>query len=325
MKAVILCAGKGSRLRPFTYSSPKHLLPVCNKPVLGYVLSEIEKSKISEIAIIVNNETKEPIYKFITDNFRNHSFKFSFILQEEPKGLAHGCYMAKNFIGDENFFLILGDNIIPGCIENILPNNEQFMEDARILIREVLDPTPFGVVEFDQAGRVKSLEEKPKNPKSNFVIVGVYLFKPVIFNAIENIKPSKRGELEITDAIQYLIKENLNVKAKIFSKTFIDIGSTEQLLYANDFILKNILKLPFIVAKSSYIENSNLLENVSIGENCIIKNSTIENSIVMDGTKLKGLNLSKSTIGRNCTIINNSENKKSVRLEVGDNSILILD
>lgn len=325
MKAIILCAGRGTRLRPFTYSIPKHLLPVCNVPVLGYVLSEIENSKIKDIALIVSNETKGPISEYLSENVDKFPFNFSFILQDEPKGLAHACYLARNFVGNNDFLMFLGDSIIPGCVREILPRNEKFLEEARILVKDVPDPTPFGVVEFDPTGRVKGLEEKPKNPKSNFIIVGVYLFKPSIFKAIENIKLSKRGELEITDAIQYLVKKGLNVVAKVLNGIFMDIGKTEQLLYANDFILRNIFNLPHIVSQSSYIEDSELLNNVSIGRNCVIKNSVLEDSIIMDGTNLEGVRLSKSVIGRNCTIINNSCNKESITLEVGDNSTVRLN
>lgn len=322
MKAVILCAGKGTRLRPFTYSIPKPLLPVCNTPVLGYVLSEIKSSQIKDVALIVNNETRDPIERYISNNLHNYPFNFSFILQDEPKGLAHACLMAKDFVGRDDFLMFLGDNIIPECIQEILPNNSHFLEEARILVREVPDPTPFGVVEFDSSGRIKRLEEKPKNPRSNFIIVGVYIFKPSIFEAIGNIKPSKRGEFEITDAIQKLIDENLDVTVRIFKGVFIDIGKTEQFLYANEYILKNVLKEDNIVSPSSYIENSELLHNVSVGENCVIKNSVLSNSIIMDGTNLDGVNLNKSVIGRNCTIINHSIDKRTLTLEIGDDSTL---
>ncbi|MDD5688955.1 MAG: sugar phosphate nucleotidyltransferase [Caldisericia bacterium] len=322
MKAIVLCAGKGTRLRPFTYSIPKPLIPICNVPVLGYVLSEIKKTEVKDVALIVNNEIKEPIEDYIYNNLNNYPFNFSFIIQPEPKGLAHACLMAKDFVGDDSFLMFLGDNIIPFCASEILTDNYSFQEEARILVKEISDPTPFGVVEFDSSGRVVGLEEKPKNPKSNFVILGVYIFKPNIFRIIETIKPSKRGELEITDAIQKLIEENKEVSAKIYSGTFIDIAGTEQLLYANEFVLRNMLNITNIVSPSSYIENSELLYNVSVGENCIIKNSTLKNSIIMDGTKLEGVKIEKSVIGRNCTIINRMPERKILTLEIGDNSTL---
>lgn len=322
MKAIVLCAGKGTRLRPFTYSIPKPLIPICNVPVLGYVLSEIKKTQVKDVAIIVNREIKEPIEDYIYNNLENYPFNFSFIIQTEPKGLAHACLMAKDFVGNDSFLMFLGDNIIPFCAKEILPDNSTFTEEARILIKEVPDPTPFGVVEFDSSGRVVGLEEKPKNPKSNFVIVGVYIFKPSIFKIIESIKPSKRGELEITDAIQKLIEDNQDVTAKIYSGTFIDIGGTNQILYANEYVLKNMLNKTNIISPTSTIEESQLLSNVSVGENCIIKNSTLESTIIMNGTKLEGVNLKKSIIGRNCTIKNQSPVRLNLTLEVGDNSTL---
>jgi len=322
LKAIVLCAGKGTRLRPFTYSIPKPLIPICNIPVLGYVLSEIKKSQVKDVAIIVNREIKDPIEDYIHNNLDNYPFNFSFIIQPEPKGLAHACLMAKDFVGNDSFLMFLGDNIIPSSASEILPDSSSFLEEARILVKEVPDPTPFGVVEFDSSGKVVGLEEKPKNPKSNFVIVGVYIFKPSIFKIIESIKPSKRGELEITDAIQKLIEESQDVTAKVYKGTFIDIGGTDQMLYANEFVLRNILNKTNIVSPSSTIEDSQVLFNVSVGENCIIKNSTLENTIIMNETKLEGINLKKSVIGRNCTIRNHSPKKLNLSLEIGDNSTL---
>lgn len=323
MKAVILCAGKGTRLRPFSYTIPKHLLPVCNKPVLRYLLDEMKEiGEIQDIAIIVSEETKIPIQEYITAKCQDLPFQFTFLLQEYPLGLAHACSMADSFVGLDDFLLLLGDNIIPGGIRAMFEQQQDpiDLEDATILVRKVPDPRPYGVVEFDKAGRVISMEEKPTDPKSDYVIVGIYRFKPIIFNAIKEIKPSKRGEYEITDAIFNLKNKTGSVKVKVFNGDFLDIGKPDSLLEANLYIMNHGKNHLEPIDPTSQISNSQIESNVSIGSNCVIQDSILRHCIVLENTTIRGANLINSIIGRNCNIQFKNQDKNPIKIIVSDDS-----
>lgn len=322
MKAIILCAGKGKRLKPFTYSIPKHLLPIGNKPVLSYLLDDIIKYKIKSVGIVVNRETKNIFEEYLEINKYTNSLDFTFLIQEKSNGLADACYTAKNFIDQDDFLMFLGDNLIPDSLNEMLKDSN-LDSDSMILVSEVKDPRPFGVVELDALGNVIDLVEKPENPKSNYIIVGIYYFKPTIFNAIENIKPSLRGELEITDAIKYLLIDKKNVKAIKYKGTFIDIGNFSNLLNANMFVLDNIFKCNLKLSDSATIDNSKILNHVSVGNNSTIRNSIIENSIIMDDTIIEDVYIKDSIIANGCKIIGNKKNTY-INIYAGDNTNLKL-
>ncbi len=318
MKAIILCAGKGKRLKPFTFSIPKHLLTIGNKTVLSYLLDDIIKYKIKSVGLVVNRETKNIFEEYLEKNRYSNSLDFTFIIQEKSNGLADACYSAKNFIGQDDFLMFLGDNLIPDGLKEMY-NENNLDSDSMILVSEVTDPRPFGVVELDSNGSVSNLVEKPENPKSNLIIVGIYYFKPTIFNAIENIKPSLRGELEITDAIKYLLMDNKKVKAIKYKGTFIDIGNFNNLLTANTFVLDNIIKKKTRISDSAIIENSKILDHVSIGNNSTIRNSIIENSIIMEDTIVEDAYIKDSVVGNRCRIYGNNQ-ELHINIYAGDNT-----
>jgi glucose-1-phosphate thymidylyltransferase len=350
MKALVLSGGRGTRLRPLTYTLPKQLVPVANRPILHYVMDQIAQTGIKEVGIVIAPETGPMIKEALRMN--SWGFRFEFILQEEPKGLAHAVMVARNFLEDSPFLMYLGDNLIG---ESILPFVETFQRaeaEALILLKEVEDPRLFGVAVIDEKGEVKKLIEKPKEPPSKFALVGVYLFSPAIHEAISKIRPSFRGELEITDAIQVLLDEGKKVKSHILSRWWLDTGKKDDLLEANRVVLdefvkasvegevdheskivgrvqlskgakvrKSTIRGPVVIGEDTVIENSFIGPYTSIGRTCFILNSAIEHSVILDGARIMGVErLEDSVIGRNTTVGKAQENSRALRLMIGDDA-----
>lgn len=241
MKAIILCAGKGTRLRPFTYTTAKHLIPVANKPVILYTIEKIKSTGITQIGMIVSRENRADFENTLGDGSK-YGVEITYILQTEPKGLAHAVLMAKDFLGDEDFLMYLGDNLI---MDDIRPFVEDFREkedlSALIMLSPVNDPTRFGIAIMEGNRIIKTIE-KPKEPRSNLAIIGLYLFRKDIFDGIANIKPSWRGEYEITDAIDWLIQNKGTVEGHIVYGWWKDTGKPEDLIEANHKILEDIIE-----------------------------------------------------------------------------------
>ena len=351
MKALILSGGHGTRLRPLTYSQQKQLIPVANKPVLFYAIEDVIEAGIRDIGIIVGPNKDQVIE---TVNSVDWDAEIEFIYQGEPKGLAHAILVAEDFLDNDEFVMYLGDNILR---DGIVTHAQRFKEldpDSLILLAEVDEPQRFGVAELDENGRVKKLVEKPKVPPSNYALVGVYFFKPIIIEACKNIKPSWRNELEITDAIQWLIDNGYRVEASIVEGWWKDTGKPEDILEANRLILDDIrpknegkaensrivgrvviesgtvikdsvIKGPCVVGKNCRIVNSYIGPYTSIGNNCVIEGTEIEDSVIMDGSKIINAGrIVESLIGRNVKIQECNSKPRGYRFIVGDNSDIVL-
>jgi glucose-1-phosphate thymidylyltransferase len=350
MKALILSGGSGTRLRPLTYSQQKQLIPVANKPVLFYAIEDVIEAGAEEIGIILG-PNKDQVMD--TVRARPWDVPIEFIYQGEPKGLAHTILVAENFL-DDDFVMYLGDNILR---DGIVRHKERFnsrKSDAAVLLTEVNDPQRFGVADLNQDGSIRRLVEKPKVPPSNYALVGVYFFKPVVIEACKAIKPSWRNELEITDAIQWLIENGYKVDASFVEGWWKDTGKPEDIFEANRLILddiatknegqiessrvmgrviieketrieRSVIKGPCIIGKGSVISDSYIGPYTSVGYKCSICGTEIEDSIIMDESRI--INAGKiveSLIGRNVLIQEGVALPKGNRLIVGDNSEISL-
>ena len=352
MKALILSGGHGTRLRPLTYSQQKQLIPVANKPVLFYAIEDAIEAGVEEIGIIVG-PNKEQVME--TVNSVDWDADIEFIYQGDPKGLAHAILVAEDFL-DEEFVMYLGDNILRDGIVEHAERFRNLKPDSLILLTEVDEPQRFGVAELGKNGRVKRLVEKPRIPPSNYALVGIYFFKPIIIEACKNIKPSWRNELEITDAIQWLVENDYRVEASIVKGWWKDTGKPEDILEANRLVLddlqpkfegtidstskvmgrvvigketlvknNSVIKGPCIIGKHCVISNSYIGPYTSIGDNCEIMDTEIEDSVVMEGSKLAEVKgIVESLIGRGVKIREHTSKPKGYRFMVGDNSSIVL-
>ena len=317
MKALILSGGKGTRLRPLTYTGAKQLVPVANKPILWYGIESIVAAGITDIGIIISPETGEEIRQ-TTGNGEQFGAKITYIRQDQPAGLAHAVKTAQSFLGDSPFIMYLGDNLIEDDLSPFLDSFQQQSLDALILLRKVSNPSAFGVAKVDETGKVLYLVEKPKEPPSNLALVGIYFFAPTIHQAIASIQPSGRGELEITDAIQELINQNKAVEANKLLGWWLDTGKKDDLLEANRIILDTSLEIALQgeidansqvigrvqIGQGSKIINSTIRGPVIIGENCHIENCFIgPYSSIANGVKLIDADIEHSVILKDATII----------------------
>ena len=285
MKALILSGGKGTRLRPLTHTGAKQLVPVANKPILWYGIESLVAAGITDIGIILNPETGDEI-QAKTGNGDRFDAKITYITQNSPDGLAHAVKVAQPFLQDDPFVMYLGDNLIQDELTDFLDRFRSQNLDSLILLKQVPNPTAFGVAVVDDSGRVTRLIEKPKNPPSDLALVGVYFFSPAVHEAIAAIQPSARGELEITDAIQQLISTNNPVEAKQLQGWWLDTGKKDDLLEANRIILDTQLQTDIAIAVE---DSSNITGRVQVGAGSVIRNSTVRGPAV---------------IGRNCHLEN---------------------
>jgi glucose-1-phosphate thymidylyltransferase len=352
MKAIILSGGKGTRLRPLTYSGAKQLVPVANKPILWYGIESIVAAGITEIGIIISPETGEEV-KQVTGNGDRFGAQITYILQEQPAGLAHAVKIAQPFLGDSPFIMYLGDNIIEGSVDSFLNQFNQQNLDALILLRAVSNPSAFGVAKVDEKGRVLQLIEKPKDPPSNLALVGVYLFSNTIHEAIGQIQPSARGELEITDAIQRLIDLEKPVEACTLQGWWLDTGKKDDLLEANRIILdtqitpcvegeiddrsqvigrvkigagtkviNSSIRGPAIIGENCYLENCFIGPYSSIANEATLIDADLEHSVILRGAKIDRIQqrLVDSVIGRRAHLTVASRRPKALRFMIGDDS-----
>lgn len=352
MKALILAGGKGTRLRPLTYTMAKQLVPVANKPILHYALDGLYKAGIRDFGIIISPETGEAIKTSIQQWLKSDA-RATYILQDEPAGLAHAVKIAKPYLEDSDFIMYLGDNLINADLGSHINAFKASNYDASILLKQVPNPSSFGVAELDITGQVERLVEKPKEPKSDLALVGVYLFTHRIFEAIDKIRPSWRGELEITDAIQQLINDGLTVHSRIHDGWWLDTGKKDDLLAANTIVLGEyaqprirgevdeacqlhgavqveagaVLKQvtitgPVVIGKDCYLENAVIGPYTSLGENCRLVDCQIENSVLLAGCVIESVpgRIEESLLGKGCRIIKSPVSQQSHKYLLADHS-----
>ena len=346
-KAVILCAGEGTRLRPLSFSRPKHLMQVAGQPLLGWILQMLAEAGITQIGVVTPPEA-DAIREFVEDG-KQWGMTTAYLVQPEPLGLAHALNCAREFLGSDPFVMYLGDNALELSLARFLDEFEESQAQAAILVKQVDDPREYGVVEM-AGGQVVRLVEKPPEPPSNLAIVGVYAFGPAIFEAIDRIVPSARGEYEITDAIQRLLEDGGKVIAHELAGFWEDAGSPEDLLRINQFYLNQCrlevhgvvdqassmsgaigvevgtqatssqLVGPCLVGKDSVVGNCRIGPDVAIGSNCRIINAQLRNCIVEDDTHIKNLpgGLEDSVIGCQVRITGDGRCSRPTRIVVGD-------
>ncbi len=350
MKGLILAGGKGTRLRPFTFTRAKQLLPIANKPSLHYVVEDIASAGIDSIGVIVNPETGAEIKAALGDGSR-WGAEFTFIPQLEPQGLAHAVRAARRFLGDDPFVMYLGDNLLSGGIRDFVQDYAAGRCDALILLTPVDNPQQFGVAVLDEAGAVLHLVEKPQDPPSNLALVGVYVFSPAVHEAIATLAPSRRGEYEITDAVQAMVDGGRTVRARLVHGWWKDTGRTEDLLDANRlvlsrlrrdiqgrvetsqligevvveegaFILGSVVRGPVHIAAGAVVERSYLGPYTSVGPNARIVQSEVEYSILFADAQVRNLpyRLDSSVIGQGAVArgAGGGLRKQVARLVLGD-------
>jgi glucose-1-phosphate thymidylyltransferase len=349
LKGLILSGGAGTRLRPITHTSAKQLVPVANKPVLFYGIEALVDAGVKEIGIIIAPETGEEIREAAGDGSR-FGAEITYIVQDEPAGLAHAVLTAKDFIGDSPFVMYLGDNLLRNGLRGLVETFRRDEPDALILLTPVDDPQSYGVAELD-GEKIVRLIEKPKDPPSNLALVGVYLFSPLIFAASEALEPSWRGELEITEAIQGLIDDGKTVQSEVVRGWWKDTGQLADMLEANRLVLEevetqldgevdnskvegrviieagarvvgSVVRGPAVIAAGAVIEDAYIGPYTSIGADVHVRRSEVEHSIILAGSVVEdlGTRMEASLLGRNVKLTRSDGMPKTLRLLVGDRS-----
>lgn len=350
MKGLILSGGKGTRLRPITYTSAKQLVPVANKPVLFRAIESMRAAGITDIGIVIGDTGRE--VREATGDGKRWDAQITYIPQDAPLGLAHAVKIAREFLGDERFVMFLGDNCIQGGISPLIEQFGHSDYDAQIVLKRVSNPEQYGVAELDEHGHILRLTEKPRQPRSNLALVGIYMFGPRIWDAVEEIKPSWRGELEITDAIQWLVDHGGKVLPYVHEGWWIDTGKKDDMLEANRLVLEEMepviegyvdrdsrligkviiepgaeiinstIRGPAIIGRDTRIVNAYIGPFTSIYHNCLIESSEIEHSIVLEHCTIQDLphRLEDSLIGRYNEITRSPLKPRAYRLTLGDHS-----
>ncbi len=352
MKGLILSGGKGTRMRPITHTAAKQLLPVANKPILFYGIEALKDAGIYDIGIIISPETGEDVKAAAGDGDR-WGIRITYILQEQPLGLAHAVKTARGFLADAPFVMYLGDNLIKDGVAPLVDRFKGSKVDAFILLKEVTNPSAFGVAQLNGDWRILCLEEKPARPKSNLALVGVYLFNPNIHRAIDEIKPSRRGELEITDAIQRLIDTGHHVDSHVLTSWWLDTGKKDDMLEANRVVLDEMTDVcmdgqidettrlsgrvhvgkgtklshctvrgPAVIGDNCVLEHSYVGPFTSIGDNAQVGHAEIEHSILRENCRIVDFHgrIEDSLIGANVELTRSHLKPVAYRLMIGDDS-----
>ena len=359
MKGLVLSGGAGTRLRPITHTSAKQLVPVANKPILFYGIEDMAAAGITEIGIITG-ETGAEVREAVGDGSQ-FGVKVTYIPQDEPLGLAHCVLIAKDFLGDDDFVMYLGDNMLQQGLVDFIGRFEaeqgsEHPPAAQILLCEVPDPHRFGIAEVDAEGHVVRLVEKPEDPPSNLALVGVYLFSPKIHEAVASIEPSPRGELEITDAIQWLVDHGQPVRHDLLEGWWLDTGKKDPLLESNRRVLEELEPLvegtldeqsdvdgrvvveagavlvnshvrgPAIIGAGTTLTNTYIGPYTAIAPGCTVVDSEIENSVILERALIDGVpRLVDSLIGRDTEVHRSGRRPRATRLMIGDHCSVDLD
>ncbi|WP_432146304.1 glucose-1-phosphate thymidylyltransferase [Streptomyces sp. bgisy084] len=349
MKALVLSGGAGTRLRPITHTSAKQLVPVANKPILFHVLETIAATGVIDVGMIVG-ETGPEIQEAVGHGSQ-FGLQVTYLRQSAPLGLAHAVLIARDYLGDDDVLMYLGDNFISGGITDAVEQFRKERPDAQLVLSRVPDPTAFGVAELDAAGRVVGLEEKPHHPKSDLALVGVYLFTPAVHQAVRAIRPSARGELEITDAVQWMLEAGLEIRSGELSGYWRDTGSVADMLEVNRMLLESQERRidgsvddtsevigrvsiasgatvrgsrivgPAVIGSGTVVTDSYIGPSTSIAEDCCINDSELASSIVLRGASFESVRrVEGSLVGRNAQVTLAPRRPVAHRLVLGDHA-----
>ncbi len=358
MRALITAGGRGTRLRPLTHTNNKHLIPIANKPMIHYALEAVATAGIQEVGVVLNPDTGEEIRRALGDG-ATWGLTIRYVMQEAPLGLAHVIQAAEGFLRGEPFVFFLGDNVVVGGIRQFVERFQARGEDCHLVLARVKDPQRFGVAEV-KGGRVVRVVEKPAHPASEFAVTGIYVYAPPIFEAVHAIRPSARGELEISDAHQYLLDHGYRVGYSEITGWWKDTGKPEDLLEANRFVLDQVLdgtaplirgrvdadsdiagkvvveegarvvasqiRGPAVIGAEAVVEGSYIGPFTSVGRRCVIRNSELEYSILLEETQIleADVRIERSLLGREVVIRRGSSRPKTQKFILGDQSIVEL-
>jgi glucose-1-phosphate thymidylyltransferase len=351
MKGLILGGGKGTRLRPFTYTRAKQMIPIANKPVLIHVIEAIRDAGVEEIGIVVG-QTGPEIMQALGDG-KTWGVRLTYIEQNSPDGLAHAVKISRDFLGDDRFVMFLGDNAIQGGITSLIQDFATNDWNSQIVLKRIEDPRAYGVAALRPDGSIEYLVEKPQNPPSDLALVGIYMFDEHIWEAVNAIKPSARGEYEITDAIQWLINSGYRVFPHVHEGWWVDTGKSSDMLEANSFVLEemvpsiapdahiedsevdsrvtiqsgariinSVVRGPTIIGENTVIENSYIGPFTSIYYNVVVHNAEIERSIILEHSTVRniGPRLQDTLIGRDVTVQRSEGKPRALKMNLGDHS-----
>jgi glucose-1-phosphate thymidylyltransferase len=355
MKGLILSGGKGTRLRPLTYTQAKQLIPVANKPVLVRVIETIRDAGICDIGVVVGDTYAE--IERALGNGSAWGVNINYIPQASPDGLAHAVKISQNFLGDDRFVMFLGDNVIQGGISSLIEDFSRSDWNSQIVLKEVDNPRSYGVAQLRPDGSIERLIEKPQNPPSNLALVGIYMFDHHIFEAVHAIKPSARGEYEITDAIQWMIDHDYRVYPHVHKGWWVDTGKAPDMLEANSLVLEelkpaiaadatlensqidrrvtiesgariinSVVRGPTIIGKNTLIENSYIGPFTSIYNDVTVQDAEIERSIILENSTVRniGTRIQDSLIGRNASVQRGDEKPRAIKMNLGDHSSVLI-
>ena len=349
MKALILAGGSGTRLRPITHTSAKQLIPVANKPVLFYGIEQLRDAGVTDLGIVVGDTAAE--VRAAVGDGSQFGVQVTYLPQDAPLGLAHAVLIARDWLGDDDFVMLLGDNFLIGGMTEFVDDFVNSDAEVQLLLTEVAEPQFYGVAVLDADGRVQRLVEKPTDPPSNLALVGVYLFRPLIHEAVAAIEPSARGELEITDAIAWLIARGADVRSRMVTGYWKDTGRLEDMLECNRKVLETLVARNdgtvdeasritgrVVIEKGAVIERSTVRGPAIIGQgtrvvdsyvgpftsiytDCVIDRTELEHSIVLEQCTIRDVTrIEDSLIGKNVEVTRSEESPRAHRLMVGDHS-----